>query len=143
MILRRVYSAGWGIFGHLCTDDGSKFCWTLEHAYPSVSEPGKFYAKIPAGIFYCMRGMHLLAGASAPFETFEIVGVPGHTGLLFHPGNTNLDSQGCVLLGDKIQNYAILDSRNTFERFMKLKTGIDNFRLEVIDDDSQNPSVLC
>lgn len=142
MILRRVYSAGWGVFGHLCTDDGNRFCWTLEHAYPDTSDATKFHAKIPVGTYYCMRGMHQLAGAKEPFETFEIIGVPGHSGLLFHPGNTNRDSEGCVLLGDKIQNYMLLDSRNTFERFMKLKAGTNNFKLEVIDD-SSTAYVLC
>lgn len=54
-------------------------------------------------------------------DTFEIY-VPGHTAVLFHPGNTEDDSKGCVLVGQKVGyvsgKRAVLESRIAFEQFM-------------------------
>jgi hypothetical protein len=71
-----------------------------------------------------------------PFITFEITGVPGHTGILFHMGNYNQDSDGCVLLGESTvpdpDPTMITSSVLTFNQFMGSQTGVDTFQLTVI-----------
>ncbi len=76
--------------------------------------------------------MHRLHGMTEDFETFEIRGVPGHTGILFHWGNYNQDSDGCVLLGSARNGDMIVNSREEFANFMELQKGINNFELVVV-----------
>ncbi len=116
-----------GVFGELSNDDGSQIFYTLEHAY--LQPDGTFISKIPNGDYVCIRGMHQLEGMVHPFETFEITGVGGHTNILFHSGNVNADSAGCVLLGLSKNDVEIMHSRNAFSKFMELMQGINSFTL--------------
>ncbi|MGZ3686663.1 MAG: DUF5675 family protein [Bdellovibrionota bacterium] len=130
-LTRKLFRAD-GIFSELADDAGKEIAMTLEHAYPN----GQFYSpKIPNGTYLCVRGKHQLHGMLAPFETFEITGVAGHTGLLFHPGNVNQDSEGCVLTGEKIadagQAEMVTNSRATFAKFMQRMDGLNEFPLIV------------
>lgn len=114
-----------GIFGDLIFGS-SPIAVTLEHAYLVGEE---YRPKIPPGTYTCVRGEHLLHSTAVPFETFEIMGVPGHTGLLFHWGNWNRDSDGCILLGLKAEGDMILNSKEAFNNFMGILAGDDLFTL--------------
>ncbi len=133
MTLSRSNFLSCGIFGTLKSDDGGFNCCTLEHAF---QDAGAWLPKLPTGTYQCVRGVHqLLHGA--PFETFEITGVPGHTGILLHQGNVNDDSNGCVLVGKSIEHLnngvdIITRSRITFEAMMLHLTAVDQFTLTVI-----------
>ncbi len=130
LILRRTRYCADGIFGELLdAADGCIFLRTLEHSY--ASEDGAFSAKLPLGTYTCVRGQHQLEGMSKPFETFEVTGVPGHTGILFHTGNYNADSAGCILLGKGELTKMITDSRAAFISFLRLMDGLDTFQLTV------------
>ena len=118
-----------GIFSDLLDSDGNLVASCLEHAYQQPD--GSWGPKVFDGTFVCHRGMHQLEGMTHPFETFEITGVTGHTNILFHTGNTNKDSAGCVLLGEKREGAAVVNSRVTFAKFMVLQKGIQSFNLAV------------
>ena len=122
--LNRVdYSEG-GIFGQFFFENDSlPFCVTLEHSFNGVPV-------VPLGVFNCVRGVHRLSDGVA-FETFEITGIDGHSGLLFHAGNFNDDSHGCVLLGESRAINYITNSRKKFNDFMMRLQGIDQFQIEV------------
>lgn len=123
-----------GIFGELLID-GSPFMVTLEHAF--LQADGTYAPIVPQGIFQCVRGVHQLSNGR-PFETFEITGVEGHRGLLFHAGNFNKDSEGCVLCGQTVTTYdaagdkMITGSREEFSKFMLCLDGVDEFELGVV-----------
>jgi hypothetical protein len=121
-----------GIFGEL-KDQSDLIAVTLEHAY---SEEGSFRPKIPPGNYICVRGVHRLDGMKNDFLTFEITGVQGHSNLLFHWGNWNSDSAGCVLLGETITKLSsgqmITNSRLTFEKFIESYGKLTNFTLTVL-----------
>ena len=128
-----------GVLGRLFTDTGDMVAVTLEHAYESGIEG--YAPKVPAGTYHCVRGTHQLHkgdGLGDPFETFEVTGVPGHTGILFHKGNFNKDSAGCILVGTSfadIDQDGYLDvagSVAAFTRFMVLTAGVDEFELRVV-----------
>lgn len=122
LILDRFNFSPNGILGIL----GSKeedICYTLEHAY-------NLAPKIPEGIYRCVRGQHQLK--SGPIETFEVTNVPNHTGILFHPGNTENDSEGCILLGMGKSGDALTLSRLAFEAFMGFQDRVDTFMLKVV-----------
>lgn len=135
LILRRKKYLEEGIFGELSDTSGKIIAITLEHAYPDAS--GLLSPKIPNGTFICLRGQHQLEHSPQPFATFEVSDVPGHSHILFHPGNYNQDSDGCILLGDSMlqktgQKAMILNSRVTFEKFMELQQNALTFHLLVI-----------
>lgn len=135
LILIRTEYRPDGIFGELRDWNGNIVAKTLEHSYPLDGEGG-YYPKIPVGTYKCVRGEHRLMGMAHQFETFEITNVPGHTDILFHQGNFNSDSEGCVLLGKSVirsssNKQMITDSHTTFEEFMALEAAIDQFTLTV------------
>jgi hypothetical protein len=124
-----------GIFGELRDLNDLLIAITLEHAYPLDDDDG-FYPKIPVGTYHCERGIHQLEGMPNPFETFEITQVPNHSKILFHWGNWNDDSSGCVLLGKALapstKGQMITDSRAMFAKFMQLEINQATFRLTVL-----------
>lgn len=128
LILTRTDYLPEGIFGTLEDDQALFFMYTLEHSYLD----GEVYnPKIPKGTYTCVRGKHQLEHMTEPFETFEITGVPNHDHILFHVGNYNKDSQGCVLLGLDLSGDEVIDSRKAFEIFMECQRGVNEFTLEV------------
>lgn len=128
MILQRTNYSEYGIFGTLTNDLGGLICRTLEHAYPTKKG---FRPKVPEGDYRCVRGIHRLKDL-VEFETFEIMNVPGHTGILFHVGNANKDTDGCILLGLETSKTILLKSRVAFLDFMSRLKGINQFNLKII-----------
>lgn len=127
LVLTRKDRQAEGIFGELRDAEGTLIAETIEHAYDDGT--GTYAPKIPNGDYVCVRGQHQLH--SGPIETFEVMGVPGHTGVLLHPGNTESDSEGCILLGEARIGNMITNSRITFQKFMALEAGLSEFRLRV------------
>lgn len=125
-----------GIFSQVLTEADHEVCMTLEHAY---EVDGSWLPKIYPGSFECVRGLHRLHGMDHDFETFEVTGIVGHSKLLFHWGNLNKDSEGCILTGDAVAEYAagapfaemITNSRVAFARLMDLQRDVGHFLLKV------------
>ncbi len=132
LVLRRNSFTEFGIFGTIFDPQNNIICVTLEHAYlTTVNGNQSYQPKLPVGTYQCVRGMHILEGMSAPFEAFEITGVPNHTGVLFHIGNYNRDSAMCVLLGTENVGVMITKSVDAFNAFMNLQKDVDTFTLVV------------
>src|SRR5665213_546002 len=127
LVLTRNSFQAEGIFGQLAVEDGGDLvASTLEHAF---NVNGLWLPKVPIGVYSCQRGMHRLLGMTSPFETFQITQVPGATGILFHPGNWDKDSEGCVLLGRSRAGDMIQESRAAFQDFMASQEGLNTFSL--------------
>jgi hypothetical protein len=112
-IIRIDQSNRFGTFGVLRIDKVA-FCVTLE---PRDNLNRVNRSSIPAGQ-YEMRGV-----SSERFgETFEVLSVPGRTGILFHAGNVVEDTSGCILIGQHFgklaEDRAILNSGETFRKFV-------------------------
>ncbi len=128
-----------GVFGVLLNDKAEQIAVTLEHSYHDGKWPDEevYISKLPPGSYQCVRGQHQLHSMNQPFTTFEITGVEGHKNILFHVGNYNQDSDGCVLLGkykNEVGGQQMIGlSRKTFSEFMKLQEGIPTFTLTVKD----------
>jgi hypothetical protein len=122
-----------GVFGATTDDSGKELFKSLEHAYQQPD--GTYTPKLQPGTYTCRRGQHQLAHMKVPFETFEVLDVPGHTNILFpHVGNYNDDSEGCTLSGTTITTKSATSkelmlggSILAFNHFMTLMTGIDEF----------------
>lgn len=123
-----------GIFGSISDENGKVLFTTGEHSYPLENA---FTAKIPKGVYICVRGIHNLAN-EPNLETFELQNVPGHTGCLLHRGNyPQQDSDGCILLGKDIgwtlgaKNKMITYSVQAFNEFIALQKDLDSFTLTI------------
>jgi hypothetical protein len=138
------------------------FGWALDAGVPPEDEArpqfvfvtravkqldGTYRPIVRAGTYDCERGIHHLQKApGAPLielETFEVMGVKGHSGIVFHWGNFGSDSKACFCTGRKIVRIAedrdgvdgpdemVTESRRTFAEFMTSQVGIDHFQLVV------------
>lgn len=127
LLLTRVYIGPEGAFSTLAEDNKPPFAVALEHTYGND-------VKLPVGKYTCRRGLHQLKNGP-PFITFEVMDVPGHSGILFHKGNVEDDSEGCILLGLQFGNIqgqpAVMQSASAFIFFMSRQSDVDSFTLEV------------
>lgn len=119
-----------GMVGLFYIDDFAFHCFTLQ---PDSVDLRRFY--IPPGIYIARR----FYGVKWK-NTFEIIrpgtnGVDGHTALLFHPGNVEEHSEGCVLQGDSVgklnEQRAVLNSGATFQRFLHYTKNVESFALNI------------
>lgn len=113
----------------------------------AVKQPdGTYRPIVRAGVFECVRGIHYLQKDSGPLielETFEVTGVHGHGGIVFHWGNFGSDSKACFCTGRKVTRIEqdrdgvdgpdemVTESRASFAAFMAAQVGVDRFQLIV------------
>lgn len=98
LILRRVSVVPQGAFGVLIdAKTGEPFAVSLERTYDS---PGGPWTKIPPGTWRCVPRWFNKGG----YQTFEIL-IPGHSLILFHKGNVEAHSEGCVLVGERFDPF--------------------------------------
>lgn len=104
--------------------DGRPFAVTCERTFDNLRPV------IGNGIYRCAKTAFTRGG----YSTFEIK-LPGHTRVLFHRGNVELDSEGCVLIGSSFGLIggvtAIQDSKDGFYAFWNLASAVDEFDLVV------------
>jgi len=117
-----------GCFGILTDNSGNQIAVTTEHSY--LQPDGSYVPKTPAGTYTCIKGKHTLEHHPVPFDAFEITNVPNHTQILLHIGNyPQVDSNGCVLLGEKRVGDMITNSKIIFLNFMNAMSTTDSFQL--------------
>jgi hypothetical protein len=125
--LQRVAKHEKGAFGVLVSYLGLPFAVTVERTLTGV-EP-----VIPAGSYTCKKTRYIKGG----YDTFEITGVAGHDRLLFHQGNRETDSIGCVIVAEKFEYLngepAVLESSHGFAEFWQLYGDRESFQLEIRD----------
>ena len=105
--------------------DGKYFCDTLEDTVRDTNKSGKFD-----------NGEEKIKGKTAiPYGTYEIkwtysprfkkytpqlMNVPSFEGIRIHSGNSNTDTEGCLLLGENKKVGMVLNSRATINKFYPL-----------------------
>lgn len=114
-----------GTFGKLIGENSNFLCYTLERPWDD-NEPMK--SCIPAGIYNC------ISYSSAKFpDVWQVCNVPGRSNILIHNGNTDKDTEGCILVGDHM---GILDNLpavfNSVQTLKMLKSELpDIFELQI------------
>lgn len=130
LILSRREFRDDGIFGELKNERFDHLFVTLEHSFERVPA-------VPPGVYVCKKDTRSLpSNPDEFFETFEVTDVPGRTGILFHVGNYQDDSAGCILVGKGIGAKSnggkmITDSRKAFKEFMELLKEKSEFTLVI------------
>jgi hypothetical protein len=124
--------------------NGEFFCNTLEdtdrglkQSDPLVTiQKKKVYGEtaIPTGIY--KLEMNVVSPKYSLVKWYQdlckgkmprLLNVPGFEGVLIHPGNTPLDTFGCVLVGDNKVKGKLVNSRERFkELYKKLRIAADN-----------------
>lgn len=123
--------------------DGVRFCETCEDKDRGLKQTDslttikkkKVYGEtaIPTGV-YNIR-MDIISPKYAGIAWYQKVcrgrmprleNVPGFEGILIHPGNSALDSLGCILPGRNTIKGQVTSSRDTFEKlFKKMRSAAD------------------
>jgi hypothetical protein len=119
-----------GMWSVLCADEGPQvdprpYATTVERTFDD-----ELRTVLGNGRFLCKKTKYIKGG----YPTFEIL-VPGHSRVLFHRGNKELDSEGCVCIGENFAFVdgvtAVGDSRGGFAEFWSLVKDLDEFELVV------------
>jgi hypothetical protein len=125
-IVRLEENADYGTFGVLKIQK-QVFCVTLEPA-DLLNRPNE--SCIPAQQYWCNRIVSPKFG-----ETFEVKNVPGRTMILFHPGNFEEHTDGCILLAQHFgkigKNRGVLNSGETWTKFMNKMFDFPGFHLTI------------
>ena len=123
--LKRNYRGDEGCFGTLHENRSPPFALTLERTFKPANE-----VIIPHGIHKCTKSQYYKGG----YPTFEIH-VEGHSRILFHKGNVEAHSMGCILVGEYFHEFngraGIANSKGGFNEFMLRAGTLDEFYLEV------------
>ena len=95
--------------GELYVDDAFE-CFTLEDIVRPVKVPGM--TAIPEGAYVVSVSFSNRFRRLLP----EIHNVPNYTGVRIHPGNTDADTEGCILVGKTKAKDFIGNSRAAFDK---------------------------
>ena len=134
-LVRLEENYNYGTFGVLKVNK-EIFCVTLE---PRDELNATGISSIPAQQYYCARGKTNLSSILrlGLNETFEVMHVPGRTYIKFHPGNSIKDTWGCILVAETFGKLhdarAVLNSGQTFLRFMSVMEAYDKFVLTITE----------
>ena len=126
IIIKRIAENDDGVFG-VIVDTVTPFALTLEN--PDLNNL-RNKSCIPVGEYICTR----YSSEKYP-DTFIVKDVPGRSYILFHVGNTDDDTAGCILVAEEFGflhgETAILSSRKGFNEFMERLEGFDRFLLKI------------
>jgi hypothetical protein len=120
MLLQRLPSTSKSTTGKL-TIDGLAECYTLEDVCrpAGVKVAGK--TAIPAGTYQVIIDMSTRFKVLMPL----LIGVPGFAGIRIHAGNTDADTDGCILVGKTPATDAVYQSRDAYKAlFAKIQAGL-------------------
>ena len=103
---------------------GEFFCNTLEDTVRDLTKTKKIYGKtaIPAGTYevtlniispkYSKKPAYKWCDGRMP----RLLRVPQFEGILIHPGNSNKDTDGCILVGENKVKGGLVNSQKVFRR---------------------------
>lgn len=127
LLLKRNKSTAHATIGSLYVD-GKFQCFTLE----DVVRDKKIFGEtaIPLGAYKVIINRSTRFGIDLPL----LLNVPNYEGVRIHPGNTDKDTEGCILVGVTVTEQNTLgNSRIAFNALMeKLKTA-KTIDLEIVN----------
>ena len=126
--LRRKWKTENSTIGELFIN-GVHECYTLEdRERPEKSKKGFGKTAIPIGRY------EIVINYSNAFKTYLplLLNVKGFLGIRIHPGNTEHDTLGCILVGSRKAENQIMNSRLAFnDLFKKLKEATKKEKIDI------------
>jgi hypothetical protein len=119
LVLTRLTTIGNAVIGRLDIPGLSEPLWTLEDAKEFI----------PAGEYHC--GLHGWANEPVKIKkVWEVLNVPGRSAILFHAGNTDEDTRGCILVGFGVLQGKLISSADAIQK-MRWTIGEHGFDLQI------------
>ena len=117
LVLERIYFAPTYTIGKLYID-GVYFCDTLEDVNRDINKNGKFdngEVKVHSKTCIPFGRYEIIMSMSTRFKKImpELLNVPGFLGIRMHSGNTDEDTEGCILVGKNTITGKITESKIT------------------------------
>jgi len=122
--VKRLHKTQNSTIGEL-TIDGKFECYTLEDTERDVKIKGE--TAIPKGTY------KVIINQSNRFKKLLplLINVPNFEGVRIHPGNSNHDTEGCILVGMNRSVDYITKSRKAFDSLFKKMQGAKNITITI------------
>ena len=122
--VKRLHRTDNSTIGEL-TIDGKFECYTLEDTERDVKIKGE--TAIPKGTY------KVIINQSNRFKKLLplLINVPNFEGVRIHPGNSNHDTEGCILVGMNRSVDYITKSRKAFDSLFKKMQGAKNITITI------------
>ena len=123
--VKRLYKTDNSVIGEMLVD-GIFECFTLEDAERPVKIKGE--TAIPKGTY------RVIINESNRFKRLLplLIDVPNFEGVRIHSGNSNHDTEGCILVGQTRNKNYIGQSRKAFDKLFKKMQAAKNITLTII-----------
>lgn len=105
ILVSRIHGYDHCTIGELRIDgDASRACWTLEDVVREVPGVPVIDWKVPEKTAIPVGKYRLIVNRSERFKRAMplLLDVEGFTGVRIHPGNTDENTEGCILVGDEL-----------------------------------------
>lgn len=104
-----------------------------QYTIGDLSVNGKFFCNVIEDVVR-PKGVKIYGETAIPYGKYEVVmryspkfkkvlplllDVPNFTGIRIHSGNTQLDSLGCLIVGENKVKGRVINSRKTMEKLLK------------------------
>jgi len=123
--IKRLHKTDTSTIGELLID-GLFECYTLEDVERTVKIKNE--TAIPKGTY------KVIINESNRFKRLLplLLNVPNFEGVRIHSGNSNHDTEGCILVGQTIQANYIGQSRKAFDKLLKKMQGAKDITLTIL-----------
>jgi hypothetical protein len=125
LLLKRTHNTKNYTHGQLFIDD-VYFCDTLEDQERQIKVAGE--TAIPCGTYKVILTMSNRFKKIMPL----LLNVPNFMGIRIHNGNTKDHTEGCILVGKKVKDGFIGESRTTFKKLMGILSVAKNINIQII-----------
>jgi hypothetical protein len=123
--IKRLYKTDTSIIGELLVN-GIFECFTLEDIERPVKIKGE--TAIPKGTYRVIINESNRFKRQLPL----LLNVPGFEGVRIHSGNSNHDTEGCILVGQTRNKNYIGQSRKAFDKLFKKMQVVKDITLTII-----------
>ena len=123
--VKRLHKTDISTIGELLVD-GIFECYTLEDAERDVKIKGE--TAIPKGTY------NVIINESTRFKRLLplLLNVPNFEGVRIHSGNSNHDTEGCILVGQSRNKNYIGQSRKAFDKLFKKMQAAKNITITIL-----------